>query len=245
LNRLAIEGDVNTGHTLDDNSTVAPGGAFVNADGLNCTNCHHQHGYNPNGNSYRNLQHNPDGIVGAYPNPGVWVSYEIATTPADTADVMLTAARTYDISNVWFEEPDQTQSGYAQWCKACHTVFHGDKGSADMGGGTGTEGYRHPNADANIGAVGGGHSNLGLYVGSTNRVKVMNAGGNWASTTEADLEFATPSCFSCHKGHGNLNPFGLIFMSGTGTVTEEGDDGGDGVVEDLCGQCHVQAPQVP
>jgi hypothetical protein len=47
----------------------------------------------------------------------------------------------------------------------------------------------------------------------------------------------TPSCFSCHKSHGNQNGFGLIFMAGTGTVTEEGDGG---VYKSLCKQCHVQ-----
>ncbi len=35
----------------------------------------------------------------------------------------------------------------------------------------------------------------------------------------------TPSCMSCHKSHGNQNAFGLIYMVGTGTVTEQGDDG--------------------
>jgi hypothetical protein len=43
---------------------------------------------------------------------------------------------------------------------------------------------------------------------------------------------------SCHKAHGNQNSFGLIYMSGTGTVTEEGDDGVQ--AKDLCKQCHVQ-----
>ena len=48
----------------------------------------------------------------------------------------------------------------------------------------------------------------------------------------------TPSCMSCHKGHGNANPFGLIFMTGSGAnVTENGDGG---VYKDLCRQCHVQ-----
>lgn len=43
---------------------------------------------------------------------------------------------------------------------------------------------------------------------------------------------------SCHKAHGNRNPFGLIFMTGTGaTVTEDGDGG---VYKDLCRQCHTQ-----
>ena len=62
----------------------------------------------------------------------------------------------------------------------------------------------------------------------------MSASGNWATGTDV-----TPSCFSCHKAHGNKNPFGLIYMSGTGTVTEQGDTGGR-ALEDLCRQCHSQ-----
>ena len=33
-----------TGHTLGSED-AAPGGTFANADGLNCINCHQQHGY--------------------------------------------------------------------------------------------------------------------------------------------------------------------------------------------------------
>jgi hypothetical protein len=42
---------------------------------------------------------------------------------------------------------------------------------------------------------------------------------------------------SCHKSHGNQNAFGLIFMSGTGTITDNGDGG---AYRDLCRQCHRQ-----
>jgi len=79
-----------------------------------------------------------------------------------------------------------------------------------------------------------------LYAAAGNKVKAMNKDGNWNSTDPLDHADTTPSCFSCHKAHGNDNAFGLIFMSGTGTVTENGDNGT--MVEDLCGQCHVQAP---
>ena len=46
----------------------------------------------------------------------------------------------------------------------------------------------------------------------------------------------SPSCMSCHKGHGNQNAFGLIYMLGSGTITEEGDNGVD--ARNLCRQCH-------
>jgi len=66
-------------------------------------------------------------------------------------------------------------------------------------------------------------------------VQVMSASGVW-DPPAADN---TPSCMSCHKSHGNQNAFGLIYMSGTGTVTEEGDVNGT-QSKDLCKQCHVQ-----
>jgi hypothetical protein len=58
----------------------------------------------------------------------------------------------------------------------------------------------------------------------------------------------TPSCFTCHKSHGNKNGFGLIwFVDNTTTgpnppatptdITEEGDGG---AYRDLCRQCHTQ-----
>ena len=63
------------------------------------------------------------------------------------------------------------------------------------------------------------------YGGMVNKVKTMTDGTNY-----------TPSCFSCHKAHGNQNAFGLIYMKGTGAVTEQGDDGTQ--LPDLCHQCH-------
>jgi hypothetical protein len=234
LNQEGGEGLDATGHTLDADD-VAPGSnpAWSNADGLNCIDCHHQHGYNPNGNSYRNLKYNP-GNVGY---PGLIVDYAHTTNDL-TKDVYETGPGLYDISNVFFNEPDQTASAYAEWCKGCHTDFHGAKGGAEVGGATGTEWVRHPNADADIGAHTGGHSSLGVFEGHTNHVKVMNPNGVWEVTNPDDLDGSTPSCMSCHKAHGNQNSFGLIHMSGSGTVTEEGDDGTQ--AKDLCAQCHVQ-----
>ncbi|HSB81189.1 MAG TPA: hypothetical protein VLM91_20605 [Candidatus Methylomirabilis sp.] len=44
---------------------------------------------------------------------------------------------------------------------------------------------------------------------------------------------------SCHKAHGNGNPFALLYMSGRGQLTEAGDTQGKAYV-DLCHQCHTQ-----
>lgn len=233
LNRPGT-GQAATGHTLDA-TDVAPGSnpPWNEANGLNCTNCHQPHGYNANGNAWRNTKHDP----GNYGFPGVIITYATGTNVL-TEDIYQVAAGPmtthYATSNVFFNEPDPTKSAYADFCKGCHTDFHGDKGGAELGGATGEEWYRHPTNDADIGAVGGGHSSLGVFTGHTNRVKVMSASGVW-DPPAAD---STPSCMSCHKAHGNQNAFGLIFMSGTGTVTEQGDDGT--TTKDLCKQCHVQ-----
>lgn len=212
-----------SGHTLNAIGT-APGGTFSNPDGLNCINCHHQHGHNSAGNAYKNLR-------------GSFVSYSVGTNDPLT-DVYEVAALNWDVSNIFFNEPDPTASAYADWCKGCHTNFHGAKGGPEVGGATGEEWVRHPNADANIGALGGGHSSNSTYAGRTNKVHVMNPNGTWTSTDPLDHADSTPSCFSCHKAHGNANAFGLIYMSGTGTVTENGDDGT--TAKDLCKQCHRQ-----
>ena len=95
---------------------------------------------------------------------------------------------------------------------------------------------RHPTADVNIGESGTSTtyiSSLARYNTVTNKVKVMDSQGTWLGTNTT----LTPSCFSCHKAHGNKNPFGLIFMNGTGTRTEEGDGG---AYKDLCRQCHSE-----
>jgi hypothetical protein len=151
----------------------------------------------------------------------------------------------YGIANVDFNEPDETKSAYADWCKSCHTSFHGAKGGAEVGGNaTNSEWLRHPVADVNIGAQTGGHSKLTTWnkAGRANWVKVMSPSGDWGTHTLTNL---TPSCFSCHKAHGNKNAFGLIYMSGTGTVSEEGDSVGT-QARDLCRQCHSQGePPVP
>jgi hypothetical protein len=228
-------GQAATGHTLDA-TDVAPGSnpAWSEANGLHCTNCHQPHGHNPNGNAWRNLLADP----GNHGYGASFISYATATRD-DTLDVYQVSdggglATHYSYDNVYFNEPDPTKSAYGFFCKGCHTDFHGDKGGIEIGGATGTEWLRHPTNDADIGAVGGGHSNLGVFTAHTNRVQVMSASGAW-DPPGADN---TPSCMSCHKSHGNQNAFGLIFMSGTGTVTEEGDDGS--TAKDLCKQCHVQ-----
>lgn len=224
------------GHSLWSTET-APGGTFANAAGLGCTDCHMQHGEVTT--QYRNLRTSTD-AGDKFLNKTV----TYATTTNNTAqDVFVRTALDYDRSQVDYNEPVTTASAYGNWCSSCHTNFHGSGGDANMGaqsGGQTASGLdpwvRHPVADVNIGASYSTQiSSLTQFTSHTNRVKVMDSAGLWDGTLTNDT--VTPSCMSCHSAHGNQNAFGLIFMSGTGTVTEQGDGG---AYKDLCRQCHIQ-----
>ena len=260
LNEVGDGNEVN-GHTLGSVLT-APGGLFANPDGLNCTDCHNQHGYagydptgTTDGNNYRNLQ--GGGAFGF-----VQYNFDQIGTFDPTKDVFERSAAAYDEGDVDWGEPDTAQSAIATWCAACHGDFHGDVGTGPLaagapgvGGEVSTSGLggwahfqRHPSSAVNIGNLGGGHSSIDLYNGTEHSnagltkssfVKIMSGTGvNWGANAIADD--ATPTCISCHKAHGNGNPYGLIFRQGMGTATENGDTNGNSL-EDLCGQCHVQA----
>ncbi len=238
------------GHALGSTAT-APGGTFSNADGLECVDCHQPHGYA--GHNTKDVAGNP--VTNAYRNlaakGGLDVSYAKGTNDT-TKDVFLRSwtlgdiSTNYDVSNVDLNEPNLHDSGIGEWCKGCHTNFHGKQGDANMGGVGDTEWLRHPTADAYIGAVGGGHSSLAVFTGRNYRVKVMSATGDWGTqgqawTTATASDDLAPTCTTCHKAHGNQNPFGLVFLSGTGPITEEGDTAGVNLgMKSLCEQCHVQ-----
>jgi hypothetical protein len=236
-----------TGHTL--NSTdVAPGSnpAWSNPDGLNCANCHAVHGSGMGANwagagSFRNL-----GGFGTVPGSTFGITFTSGAANPNTAWVHEDAnsgtnASHYGYDHVTFNERDQTTSQYASFCKSCHTDFHGAVGGSEIGG-TGTpaeEFVRHPAAGVNIGAIGGGHSNLTRFVAEgANQLQVMSPTGKRHGSYDATDTELTPSCMTCHKAHGNQNAFGLIYMVGTGTVDEQGDDGAD--MRNTCRACHGQ-----
>lgn len=237
------------GHTLYSKA-IAPGGTWApdTSEGLNCVNCHHQHGFpgggfsDPGGTgTYRNLMARP----GNAPT-NRWITYRVGVNDL-TKDVFERAtggvATHYAVSNIDFNEPDQTKSAYGAWCQGCHTNFHGSSADANMrdaGHAAGTGWLRHPTADANIGALTGGHSSLAVLDSNLYRTQVMSASGNWGtqgSTWPGSPTDLTPSCFSCHKGHGNKNAFGLIYALGNAPLGEEGDGT---QAKNLCKQCHVQ-----
>lgn len=227
------------GHTLGSTAT-APGGAWSHSGlGLMCIDCHSPHGIM---GQYRNLWTSDDPANKFF---GKAVTYAIAQNDL-SKDVFLPVngfgmeAR-YGTRYVKFNEPDQTKSAYGAWCASCHPNFHGSGGSDTVGGAHGGNSgsspwLRHPAADVNIGQNDTENSSLAHYQSHTNRVQVMSATGNWQTGSDV-----TPSCFSCHKAHGNKNAFALIYMRGAGsTLTEEGDAGTTGKPIDLCLQCHVQ-----
>jgi hypothetical protein len=156
----------------------------------------------------------------------------------------------YGVGSITFNEPTAgtSVSKVGDFCKACHTNFHGAVGGVEIGGvlvGANYEEFiRHPaTREINIGAVGGGHSSLTTFTGKTNQLHVMSPTGQRAGSYDGTDTGISPTCISCHKGHGNQNAFGLIFMSGTGTITEEGDGGLN--IRALCKQCHIQGGSLP
>ncbi|MBC8329174.1 MAG: hypothetical protein H8E31_10560 [Planctomycetes bacterium] len=241
------------GHSLGSTDT-APGGTFSNPDGLSCTDCHHQHGYQGYGSplvdpvvtggiadywtkygTYRNLIGNVRQITYVAGNleggNNLFVDvYEVD----DDVDH-------YSWNNVDYNEPANTESAYADFCGMCHSDFHGGIGDTNTGGNTANnhEFLRHPTQEVNIGGQPShGHTSLGKWDTNLARVKVMSETGDWTTAGNATL---TPSCFSCHRSHGNMNPYGLIYMdrfAATADITEEGIVGAASY--NTCSNCHVQ-----
>lgn len=259
------------GHTLD--STLTPPGwnpAVVGAPvtwydstkGLECISCHAQHGPPA---AYRNL--GPYALGGAATNARP--TYTINTANDTTKDVWINMAGPYtpntgnaatfnvyyDSANVTYNRIDatvgttKTSNKMDSFCASCHGNFHGGASDTAIGASNAAlDGFvRHPTAQVALGAAGaqgyGGHSSLARYVANTTKVKVY-------ANDRTGYTDATPGCVSCHKGHGNQNPFGLLFLNGN--AASVGEEGGyrAGQVENpngyqqgyrnLCGQCHGQ-----
>ena len=227
------------GHTLG--ATAPPPGGVSNIT-IGCVQCHVSHG----SANYRNLR------------AAIPISYtkgEPYATRTKAVDVWLKQwvmgdlVGNYAYDSVRFNERNVNNGAYADFCQGCHVAFHGAVGGNAIGGSLTAGGFlRHPNAQVDIGALGGGHSSIAFYNAAKARVHVMsNANADYLANpgtgTFTLADGLTPSCFSCHKAHGNQNAFGLIFLGrNTGIVTEEGTPGvtPEEGTRDLCGQCHVQ-----
>ncbi len=253
------------GHTLYSTAT-APGGTFNDPAGLDCVDCHMPHGNIQA--QWRNLW--ADTTNTGSPWYGKTITYSTSTTAPDkTKDVWEVGSRSYDQSKVYFNKPNQHASAYANWCQTCHTNFHGAAGGAQVGGQPGgytnaspVDWIRHPNADVTIGHADEPtyYSSLARFQGRSLKVKVMSANAltiaDWGNGADGITPSpgtgptdGTPSCFSCHKAHGNQNGFGLYLLAGDGTaVSEEGDVTGiattagshPSVPTPLCQQCHIE-----
>lgn len=248
-------GGVNTyqtwmGHTLG--STDRPPGynpQLVNATdpfptltALSCENCHTVHGA---AGVYRNVR-----ARGVNVTTDFRPTYVLGLTNDTTRDVWMNITRTgtpgarppadfnpsYDTANIFYNRNDglvgtlATSNKMSNFCAACHANFHGASGNPNISNG---EFLRHPTAQTGISG-----NMLTQYRNSVQKVKVTSnsqAAGNWND--------ASPFCLSCHKAHGNMNAFGLIFLSGVAgqPYTEEGSttDPQTGI-RNLCRQCHTQ-----
>lgn len=249
------------GHTLYSTAT-APGGTWANSsEGLNCVDCHMPHGHVPT--QWRNLWMSTSSADKFY-NKALTYSND-ATAPDKSKDIWEVGDAVYSQGDVWFNEPSQTASHYADWCQSCHTNFHGAAGGTEVGGQSGgftftspVDWVRHPQADVNIGHQAGADyvSSLARYQSRTNKVKVMSDAAVAITDWNAGPADATPSCFSCHKAHGDKNPFGLVLLAGDGSaLSEEGDATGlltmvppTGTTRvsaptPLCQQCHIQGTE--
>ncbi len=239
-----------TGHTLW--STDLPPGATasappIGAEGLECSDCHRVHG----SKYFRNMMGDVVTSTATYIHPswrGKEVTYEIGAAPSANPSpkwVLEKMPHNYDNDNVqYLEHAGQDSSMYGAWCGNCHGNFHGNLTAANIE--TGGEVVRHPTAGVNFSASGW------AVADPTRRLKVMSQSGAWALTTGLPADM-TPSCFTCHKSHGNANKFGLIFvMPNRSSSAPAGSDprlidpvatamteeGTGGQYRDLCRNCH-------
>jgi len=258
--------DTYKGHTLGS-TTVPPGfnptaaglasGAYVPANGLECISCHLQHG---SATVYRNLgprngAFQPTYVLGPTNDTtkDVWINMAAPYTP-NTGNAA-TFNPLYATANVSYNRTDpaipagatmQTSNRVDTFCSACHGDFHGGPGDANIGAtAAALDGFiRHPTGKTVIGASAaqnfGGHSALTRYTGATTKVKVY-------ASDRTGYTDATPGCVTCHKAHGNQNPFGLVFQSRSAASVDEQGGFGSAQAEtqmvgyrNLCGQCHSQ-----
>jgi hypothetical protein len=258
--------DAYKGHTLDSHDQPpgfdpakvgAPATWYDPAKGLECVSCHAQHG--PAG-AYRNLGSYALGGAAANARP----TYVIGAANDTTKDVWINVTKSwatdvapatpdyYDQTKVSFNRNDatvgslRTSNKLGTFCATCHANFHGGPGDTNIGGtAAALDGFiRHPASQVTIGAAGtqgfGGHSSLTRFAANTTKVKV-------AASDQSAFADATPICVTCHKAHGNQNPFGLIFLNRAAASVDEqgglaaGQTASLGTnMRNLCGQCHGQ-----
>ena len=248
------------GHTLG--ATDSPPGYNPNLVGLGSwytgttygLKCIHCHEYHANAGSYRDLGPNALGATAGNFRPGfvvsptndttkdVWIKIDPATYTAGSGSAALFNPY-YSAANINFNRIDDTvgslknSNKMGSFCATFHADLHGGPGNINIGASPGVlDGFlRHPTAQVTIGSsTFSDHSSLTLFQGKANKVKVF-------TTDYSSYYNAVPGCVSCHKAHGNKNPFALIYMGDTGVIGEEGTMTSDprAGIQALCGQCHA------
>lgn len=216
-------------------------GYFPAGSALECYSCHSPHG----AATYRNLgPYQMRTTIGMGPAANVLPQYAKQTTWVNQDAVINVDTRT------WGTSPLPEYYGRAavkygrkaagseitfgnvtasnrmdHFCGVCHGNFHGGTVTAPVGDGTAF--VKHPTSIVTV--AGAGTTWAGLPAATAGNLKVYTELGDQAAAT------SSPGCLTCHKAHGNNNPFALIYPSRTAADT---DEEGDGIYKDLCKSCH-------
>lgn len=209
---------------------------------LECYSCHSPHGMT----SFRNLgPYQMRTTIGFGPVVNVLPQFSKNTIWANQDAVINVNARTWGTSPL----PEYYQRSAVKYgrkaagaeitfgtikasnrmdhfCGVCHGNFHGGEvGASPVADATGF--VKHPTSIVTVAGAGTTWEAVGNF-GKTNLKVYTELGDNAGATS-------SPGCLSCHKAHGNNNPFALIYPSRTVVDT---DEEGDGIYKDLCKSCH-------
>lgn len=242
-------GDTGGGHRIGS-TNPAPGydGTVINyfpsGSTLECTSCHSPHG---SGN-FRNLVPYGMRTTAGFSGANMNATFNKSATFDPTYDANILngdswvfgansgaafntyygrGAVSYAKSGTYTYNGGTSSNRLDQFCGVCHGAFHGGNIS-DSTVGDGTDFVRHPTGVQLIGSFSNATSAANL--------KVYQAAGTPSAATDS------PGCLTCHKAHGNKNPFALIYPSWTGADTTE--EGG-GEYKSLCKSCHGMGGSLP
>jgi Doubled CXXCH motif (Paired_CXXCH_1) len=237
------EDAVGGGHRVG--STVAAPGYksdvfnyFPAGSALECVSCHSPHG----SANFRNLiPYAMRGVIGSANAPKVSPTVAKAAAFDATKDVTILNGNTYAFGSgnmpsyygrdaiLYSRVADGAEINFNgakssnhmdQFCGVCHGAFHGGDFTSDVVG-NGTDFVRHPTSVVKIASFSSATAAANLKIYQT------------AATQNAATD--SPGCVTCHKAHGNNNPFALIYPSPTAADTTEE---GNGAYKTLCKSCH-------